>query len=154
MSPITYRAATLEDYAAGAQLRSEMAHEMGARDFVDASFDWRERFVEYFRAKSERGDAQLFLAFDGEIPVGSATVSILEEYRRYVLDISSAWVNAVYVKPEYRRCGIGKTLMLLAIDWARTKGCRRIRLRSSDEGRLLYESLGFIPTAEMELRLL
>lgn len=152
MNGITCRAAGIDDYAAGAQLRFEMALEMGSHDFVTAETDWRERFCEYFAAKHRSGEGRLFLAYDGDAAVGSAIVTILDDYRRSVLGIASAWVNAVYVKPSHRRRGIGKSLMLMAIDWARAQGCRRIRLRSSDEGRLLYESLGFVPTSEMELR--
>jgi GNAT superfamily N-acetyltransferase len=150
---ITYRAAEPEGYAVAAQLRFDMAHEMGSHDFVDTSSDWRERFGAYFTEKHRKGDAQLFLAYDGDVPVGMATVSVVDDYRRYVLGISSAWINAVYVVPSRRRQGVAKVLMDMATEWARAKGCRRIRLRSSDQGRLLYESLGFIPTSEMELRL-
>jgi GNAT superfamily N-acetyltransferase len=149
---LRYRAAGLEDYADGAQLRFEMAQEMGSHDFVDASSDWRGRFVDYFTKKHIAGEAQLFLAYDGEVPVGSAIVSILDDYRRFVLGIQSAWVNAVYVKPGYRRHGIAKALMVMVDDWAKARGCARIRLRSSDDGRALYASLGFKPTSEMELR--
>ena len=153
MPQIIYREADEADYATGAQLRFEMAREMGSHDFVDTSTDWRDRFVEYFSRKHRIDEARLFLAYDGDLPVGSAIVSILEEYRRYVLGVQSAWVNAVYVKPEYRRMGIAKELMLLTIDWARQHGCRRMRLRSSDEGRPMYASLGFHPTSEMEFPL-
>lgn len=153
MSEITYRVAEPADYATGAQLRFEMAREMGSHDFVSVQTDWRERFIEYFSAKHARGDGQLFLAYDDDTAVGSAIVSILDDYRRYVLGISSAWVNAVYVEPSHRRRGVGRELMLMAIEWAKAQGCRRVRLRSSDEGRLLYQSLGFVATAEMELPL-
>jgi GNAT superfamily N-acetyltransferase len=149
---LTYRAATLDDYLDGAQLRFEMAQEMGSHDFIDASSDWRNRFVEYFVAKHREGDAQLFLAYDGETPVGSAVVSIQDDYRRFVLGVKSAWVNAVYVKPAYRRHGVGKELMLMVDAWAKEQGCARVRLRASDDGRFLYSSLGYVPTSEMELR--
>lgn len=153
MSELHYRAAEPADYAVGARLRFDMAREMGSHDFVNVQTDWRERFIDYFTAKHARGEGQLFLAYDGDTAVGSAIVSILDDYRRYVLGVSSAWVNAVYVEPSHRRRGIGKALMLMAIEWAKAHGCRRLRLRSSDEGRLLYQSLGFVATAEMELPL-
>jgi GNAT superfamily N-acetyltransferase len=146
------RAASAHEYPVAAQLRQEMALEMGG-NFDAAATDWRERFSTYFAAKQTADVAQLFIAYDGDEAVACAIVSILDEYRRYALGTYSAFVNAVYVRPGYRRHGIGKRLMTLAIAWAVDHGCVRVRLRTSDEGRALYERLGFRVGREMELDL-
>jgi GNAT superfamily N-acetyltransferase len=129
-----------------------MAVELGD-DFDARTPEWRTRFAEYFSDKHAAGKAEVFLAFDGTQPVGCAIVSILDDYRNFVFDMKSAWVNAVFVKPAYRRGGIGRELMRMTIEWARQRRCRRVRLRSSEDGRALYASLGFDAGREMELNL-
>jgi GNAT superfamily N-acetyltransferase len=146
------RAASADEYGAAAQLRHEMSVETG-HDFDARAADWRDRFRAYFAAKQAAGVAQLFLAYDGADPVGCAVISILDEYRRCAFGTLTAFVNCVYVRPAYRRSGIGRRLMELAIAWAVGRGCVRVRLRTSDEGRRLYESLGFHTGREMELDL-
>lgn len=151
-SAIECRAAGAHEYPAAAQLRREMALEMGG-DFDAAARDWQTKFCAYFGGKQSGGNARLFLAFDGETPIGCATISLADDYRRYCFGTLTAHVNAVYVKPAYRRRGVAGRLMELAIAWARERRCTRVRLRASEEGRFLYENLGFRQGREMELDL-
>lgn len=62
-----------------------------------------------------------------------------------------AMILNMYVEPEFRRRGIARTLMQAMIDWCRAEGFRTVELHASDDGRPLYESLGFQPTNEMRL---
>jgi len=39
------------------------------------------------------------------------------------------------------------------IEWCRKEGFVNVQLHASDQGRPLYESLGFKPTSEMQLKL-
>ena len=55
----------------------------------------------------------------------------------------------VFTEPEWRRRGIAKLLMDQIIAWARTERLDRLVLHASDEGRLLYERMGFVQTSEM-----
>lgn len=144
------RPAGLDEYPAAAALRQEMALEMGA-DFDAAACDWRTKFAAYFGGKQSSGNGQLFLAYDGPAVVGCSIVTLEDNYRRYCFGTLGAHVNAVFVRPAYRRRGIAKRLMRLTIAWAREKGCARVRLRASDEGRVLYDGLGFEAGREMEL---
>lgn len=129
-----------------------MAREMGD-DFDALSKDWRPKFCAFFGGKQSSGNAQLFLACVGEEPIGCAIVTIPDEYRRACFGIANAHVNAVFVRPAYRGRGIGKDLMEMAIAWARERGCTRMRLRASEDGRQLYERVGFHDGREMELPL-
>jgi GNAT superfamily N-acetyltransferase len=149
---LEYRVAHPDEFALVAALRQEMAIELGD-DFDARMPDWRSKFAHYFRDLHAHGRAELFLAFDGNEAIGSAVVSILDDYRNFVFNMKSAWVNAVFVKPAYRRRGIGRELMQMTIAWARERGCRRVRLRTSDDGRELYAAIGFVPGREMELNL-
>ena len=55
----------------------------------------------------------------------------------------------VYTAPEHRRQGLARQLMQTALAWCRAHGIRAVILHASDEGRPLYEALGFRPTNEM-----
>ncbi len=57
----------------------------------------------------------------------------------------------VYTEPEYRRRGLARKLMERMIEWCRAEGFTTVVLHASEEGRALYESLGFTPTNEMRL---
>lgn len=146
------RAARTGEYVYAAQMRQQMSVEHDG-DFDARSAGWRERFCAYFSAKQDAGKAQLFLAFEGEKPVGMAIVSLLDNYRTAAFDMRIAYVNGVYVYPEYRRRGIARGLMEMTVAWARAHGCLQVRLRASEQGRPLYASLGFRPTSEMQLDL-
>jgi ribosomal protein S18 acetylase RimI-like enzyme len=63
-----------------------------------------------------------------------------------------AYILNVYTKPEARRRGIARALMEKVVKEARSAGARRIWLRASDEGRPLYESMGFRPGGYLELK--
>lgn len=62
-----------------------------------------------------------------------------------------AIVLNVYVEPPWRRRGVADALMRAVLEGLATRGIRRIVLHASDEGRRLYERLGFVATNEMRL---
>jgi len=57
----------------------------------------------------------------------------------------------VFTEPEWRRRGIAKLLMEQIIIWSHEQGLDNLVLHASDDGRALYEQLGFVPTEEMRL---
>lgn len=58
----------------------------------------------------------------------------------------------VFTEREWRRRGLGALLMRRIIAWSRQQGVESLVLHASDEGRELYERLGFVTTNEMRLR--
>jgi ribosomal protein S18 acetylase RimI-like enzyme len=61
---------------------------------------------------------------------------------------SCGFIFDVWVAPDHRGTGIGKSLVTWAIDWARSRGYRKIKLEvaeSNPRARRLYEELGFRP---------
>ena len=64
-----------------------------------------------------------------------------------------AFVVNMYTNPAHRRRGLARRLMETMIAWSREEGLATLYLHASDEGRELYESLGFAPTGEMRLLL-
>jgi GNAT superfamily N-acetyltransferase len=63
-----------------------------------------------------------------------------------------AIIQNVFTQPEWRRRGLAALLIERIIDWTRKNGIDSLVLHASDEGRALYERLGFIPTTEMRFR--
>jgi GNAT superfamily N-acetyltransferase len=55
-----------------------------------------------------------------------------------------AWIGMVLTRPEYGRQGLARRLMEDAISGAELDGIRTLKLDATDEGRPLYESLGFV----------
>jgi GNAT superfamily N-acetyltransferase len=141
-------AADLDEYETGLILRGEMSPE-----WDEINPDWREGFREFFLSRQALDRAQLFLAYDGAEAVGMCVIYLSEHYRTPTLGRVYATLHGVYVRPRYRRRGIGRELTQAAIEWARMHNCYSMRLRSSDDGQRLYESLGFQPMPEMELLL-
>jgi len=64
-----------------------------------------------------------------------------------------AWVVNMFTESAHRRRGLARRLMETMLEWCRAEGMRFLYLHASDDGRPLYESLGFTPTNEMRLAL-
>ena len=62
-----------------------------------------------------------------------------------------AMILNLYVEREYRRRGVAHELMMRMIAWCRDNGFSSVALHASEDGRALYERLGFRPTNEMRL---
>ena len=140
--------ATERDIHHAGELRAAMAKEHNV-GWDDTNPGWRARFVEYFSDEMERENALVLFAWENDAVVGMAIFSFVHDYRAYALAQRRGYVNGVYVLPQFRRRGIARAMMSDGIAWLRTGGAKTIRLRSSDEGRPLYASLGFVPSAEM-----
>jgi GNAT superfamily N-acetyltransferase len=55
----------------------------------------------------------------------------------------------VYTERAWRRGGVADALMRELLQWCRGNGIESVVLHASEEGRPLYEKLGFTPTNEM-----
>jgi GNAT superfamily N-acetyltransferase len=58
----------------------------------------------------------------------------------------------VYTEPEFRRHGIARQVMLGILAWVKEQGFGAVNLHASQDGRHLYEKLGFEATSEMRLK--
>jgi GNAT superfamily N-acetyltransferase len=63
------------------------------------------------------------------------------------------YIVTVVTLPRYRRQGIARRVMQVILEWLAERGIQRITLHTSDDGRSLYESLGFQPSNEMRMHL-
>lgn len=61
-----------------------------------------------------------------------------------------AWIGMVLTRPDYRRQGLARLLMEDAIAAAEHGGIHTLKLDATDEGRPLYEDLGFVVETRIE----
>jgi len=59
-----------------------------------------------------------------------------------------AWVAMMLVEAEFRGRGIGRALMVRALEDLDARGARSVRLDATPLGRPIYESLGFVAEAD------
>jgi GNAT superfamily N-acetyltransferase len=64
---------------------------------------------------------------------------------------TAGYVLNVYTDPDHRGKSLARQLMAAIIDWCREAGLDVVELHASDQGRPIYESLGFAATNEMRL---
>lgn len=62
-----------------------------------------------------------------------------------------AYIANIYTEEAHRRQGLARFVMAAILRWCEDNGIDQITLAASDAGRPLYESLGFVPTADMRL---
>ncbi|MBI3645203.1 MAG: GNAT family N-acetyltransferase [Acidobacteriales bacterium] len=151
---VSFRPATPQDCAVILHHRRSMFQDMGegtAKELdrmIEATAPWLARAL-------ADGSYQGWLAEDlqgsvvagGGVLISSWPAGPRDPYTRRALIIN------VYTEPEVRQQGLARQLMLLMIQWLREQGLYSVVLHASDAGRHLYETLGFVPTNEMRLRL-
>jgi GNAT superfamily N-acetyltransferase len=150
---ISIREATLADIPEILRHRRRMYEDMRYSD--DATLARMQQVTEpYLRATMAGGSFRGWLACAGDrIVAGAAVVIVQWPAHTYDLECRRATILNVYTEPEFRRRGIARLLMRTLIDCCRQEGFARVFLHSSDDGRPLYQSLGFEPGNEMILKL-
>src|SRR5579871_3137526 len=148
------RPATLADSEAITAHRRAMFQEMGHRD--DAALDaMAAAFLPWLQPRLTNGEyrAWLALAPDGQVAAGLGLW--LMDWPPHMIGPGAPRGNIlnVYTEPAFRRQGIARQLMHTALDWCHANGIRAVILHASDDGRQLYNELGFKPTNEMRISL-
>ena len=153
MSPtLITRAATVADIPTIVRQRRRMFESMGLLDV--ARNDKADALVRrYLEAAIPQGEYRGWLV---EVPGGQAIAGIGLIVRQHPpssrnLSGRSSYLLSLYVEPEHRRHGIARHLVRAMIDWSRAQGITEVALHASEQGRRLYESLGFRQTNEMRL---
>src|SRR5579872_5868160 len=150
---ILIRSASLADIPEILRQRRRMYEDMHYNDpqTLDAMASLSSSYLETAMAD---GSFRAWLAAAGDrVVAGGAVVISPWPAHPYDLECRRATILNVYTDPEYRRQGIARRLMETMIAWCRQQGFARITLHASEEGKPLYESLGFEPSNEMRLSL-
>ena len=154
MAHFAIRNAVVSDLPILLRHRRLMWWDMGRRN--ENALDRMEKAAtEYFSQALPEGGYRGFLAIDdGGSVIGGGGIVISpwpgvlgqREPRR-------AMILNLYVERDHRRRGVATALMRAMIAWCRENRFASVGLHASDEGRALYEKLGFKATNEMRLEL-
>jgi GNAT superfamily N-acetyltransferase len=97
-----------------------------------------------FRRMQQYPNYKVYLSFVGDEPVGTFALMIMDNLGHMGAPV--AIVENVVVDAGWRRRGIGRSMMSMAIDLSREAGAYKMILASNtrlDEAHQFYESLGF-----------
>jgi GNAT superfamily N-acetyltransferase len=136
------RVATLDDIRTLVRHRIGMFTDMGVPlDVAALETAFRRWLAELMPAGTYR--AWLVETDAGEIAAGGGiTILPWPPGPRYVGD-RLAFVYNVYTEPAHRRRGLARLLMDTIHIWCREAGVTSMALNASDDGRPLYEALGY-----------
>jgi GNAT superfamily N-acetyltransferase len=150
---IAIREATLEDVPEILRHRRGMYEDMGYKD-GSALAGMVSTSESYLQQALVDGSFRAWLAETAGRVVGGAAILVNPwPSHPYDQQCRRATILNMYVDPEFRRQGVARRLMQVMIEWGRKEGFVQVNLHASDQGRPLYESLGFKPTNEMQLKL-
>jgi GNAT superfamily N-acetyltransferase len=146
------RGATEADAGVIAEQRARMFFDMGlvsaeeARLLAEAARPWLLGLI-------ERGEYVGWVMESGEAVVAGGGLHLRE--LGPVLGClrvgRAAHLVNVYTAPAWRRLGLARRVMEAMLGWCAAEGIDQVTLSASEEGRGLYEALGFVKGAEMRL---
>lgn len=130
-------------------MKLKMAKELGI-DFIFQE-NIEEKIKDVYLNLYRKDTCVHFILFEKERPVAIGGAMLKEDipfcffktpYYGFIMDI--------YCTPEKRRNGYGTEIMKELLKWLEEKKVHTIKLKPSEEGRNLYEKLGFKVSDEME----
>jgi GNAT superfamily N-acetyltransferase len=153
LSNVDIRAAAIDDIPEILRQRRAMYEDMGHND-SNTLEQMASLAADYLTKAMSDGSFRAWLASSGNrVVAGGAIIISPWPAHPYDLECRRATILNVYTYLEFRRCGIARRLMQAMIAWCAGEGFARVALHASDDGRHLYESLGFEPSNEMRLKL-
>ena len=140
---ITVRRAEPPDADQLVRLAATVGREPG--EWLLTTETWRTAADErrYLKAVRRHADAAVFIAVDDEQDTVVGRLSVARDPHpasTHVADLG------LMVAAEYRRQGIGRTLLTTAVEWASSAGIRKLELHVfpwNEPAIRLYESFGF-----------
>lgn len=151
---ITIRGATLVDLNVIMHHRRSMFFDMGYRG-EEALAAMEVTSKPFFAKALAKGSYVGWLAENAGKEVIAGGGLIVFEYHSSPADPfpKRPIIVNMYTEPGYRWRGIARKLMKIMVGWCHDEGFGSVLLHASEDGRPLYESLGFTLTNEMCLML-
>jgi GNAT superfamily N-acetyltransferase len=115
-----------------------------------------ERFRPWLRERLASGEYRAWFIEDDQRNIVAGAGLWLMPWPPHLVapDKPRANIVNVYTQPVHRRMGLARDLMKSVLKWCQESNICVVILHASDEGRSLYESLGFRMTNEMRLDIL
>lgn len=143
---IEYRMAAQQDKELLMNSRLEMLREVNA---LPETYEFDAEFIRESREYFENGQQITILAQERGIVIGCATLCYLRMMPTFSHPTGKrAHLMNVYVREQYRRQGIAAKMVEMLIREATARGVTEISLDATQQGRLLYERMGFAASEE------
>lgn len=124
-----YQVEMIDHGLGGIRLYEEKVHTPYLKDYDSYAEGGPEQWPKQF----DISNWGILLAWVGETCVGGAAIAyntagvyMLEGSR----DLAVLW--DIRVQPDYRRCGVGTALFQHTADWARRRGCKRLKIETQN----------------------
>jgi len=150
MGGLGIRLATSADYRALAEMRYRFRAEVGSpteprSQFVRRCTSWMKK---RFRVGSSAW--RCWVVDDGDQLLGHVCVQLFEKMPNPVNEREvHAYLTNLYVVPEMRSQGLGRTLLNEALSWCRPQGTDAVILWATPESKSLYRRCGLIQSDDI-----
>jgi GNAT superfamily N-acetyltransferase len=109
-------------------------------------------YARWLRPRLRRRELVAVVALAAGRPVGSGAVWFMPHPPRPGARAAvTPYILSMYTDPAFQRRGIGSAIVQSLVEVARSSGAQRVTLHAADQGRPVYERLGFEPGNEMRL---
>ena len=143
-----YRRAAEKDIDALVKNRINMRIEREEKQCPMSLTDFGERSRDYFKQHISNESFIAWVAVDEEEIIATSGMCVYRVPPTYSNPSGKvAYLVNMYTMPEYRNSGIATKLLEHLMDEARKRGCIRITLNASKDGRPIYEEYGFTDVA-------
>ncbi|GAP12572.1 N-acetylglutamate synthase [Longilinea arvoryzae] len=147
------RAAEMADIPVLIELRLAMFQSMGCCD-PNILAEVAAASETYMNAHLADGRFRAWLVeVDGQIAATGGLILREAPPAYHNLSGREGYIMGIYTRPEFRHRGLATAIMKRILVLLQEEGIPRATLRASQEGRLLYEKMGFEQTSEMKLEL-
>ena len=138
---IKYKRLTENELDIFINMRINQLREEGAKEDIDLV----PALKEYYNRHMADGTFVSWLAFDGDVIVGTSGMSFVEKPPYFGCPSGKmGLLSSMYTNPAYRRKGIAKELLSRVVNDAKKFGCGTIQITASDMGVKLYTDFGFV----------
>ena len=150
MGGLGIRVATSADYRALAEMRYRFRAEVGSPTeprsrFVRRCTSWMKK---RFRVGSSAW--RCWVVDDGDQLLGHVCVQLFEKMPNPVNEREvHAYLTNLYIVPEMRSQGLGRTLLNEALSWCRAQGTDAVILWATPESKSLYRRCGLIQSDDI-----
>ena len=152
--PYQFRTATLADVPILCLHRRRMFEDMGHRDPQLLS-RMAELFTEWVSDRIKNQTYLAWVAVEEKQQIVASAGLWLVDWPPHVMGPEGprGYILNIFTVTEHRRQGLARQLTQLCIEACRERHIAFVALHASEHGRSLYESLGFVPSNEMRIKL-
>ncbi|MBS0026122.1 GNAT family N-acetyltransferase [Chitinophaga sp. 22321] len=141
---ITYRKADINDIPQLVHLRLQFLKEIYPKADTSQDVVLQDHLRVYLKEHlSQNTFVNWFAEAEGRVVASAGIVFYNQPPLYHNLEGKVAYILNVYTLPAFRRKGIAKALMQKLMAEAKARNTGKVSLHTSQDGRLLYEQLGF-----------